>query len=84
MYGRKGTLAVGADADVVIWDPNKEVVLGHKTLHMRADYSPYEGRKMRGGPAAVLQRGKVLVRRDQFFGKAGDGQFIRRGTFNIT
>src|SRR5207244_1113624 len=58
MYGRKGTVSVGADADIVVWDPNKELTLGVKTLHMRVDYSPYEGRKVKGAPSVVMQRGR--------------------------
>ncbi len=85
MYGRKGTLAIGADADVVIWDPKLEKILSDKTLHMRVDYSPYEGRKVIGAPSHVFSRGELLVKDDVWVAttKRGRGQFIKRGTFSL-
>jgi dihydropyrimidinase len=83
LYPRKGTLAIGADAGVVVWDPEKRHTLSQKTLHMRVDYSPFEGREMVGGPTHVLQRGRVIVKDGQFLGRPGQGQFLRRGTFNL-
>ncbi|HEY4122028.1 MAG TPA: amidohydrolase family protein, partial [Byssovorax sp.] len=85
MYGKKGTLAVGADADVVVWDPAREKTLGAKTLHMRIDYSPYEGRVVPGSPRTVLSRGDVIVKDDVWVGKSkkGRGQFVKRGTFSL-
>ncbi len=85
MYGKKGTLAIGADADVVVWDPNREKILGKDTLHMRVDYSPYEGKKVIGAPSHVLSRGELVVQDDKWVGKQkqGRGQFVRRGTFGL-
>ena len=85
MYPRKGTLAVGADADVLVWDPKREKILGKDTLHMRVDYSPFEGRKVVGAPAAVLSRGELVVENDVWVAnrQQGRGQFVRRGTFNL-
>jgi dihydropyrimidinase len=85
MYGKKGTIGVGADADVVVWDPKREKVLGKDTLHMKVDYSPYEGRKVPGSPSAVFSRGDLIVENDQWVGKKrqGRGQFVRRGTFSL-
>jgi dihydropyrimidinase len=79
MYGRKGTLAPGADADVVVWDPEQRHTLSYKTLHHRVDYTPYEGREVVGAPTHVLSRGKVVVEGGQFVGRKGDGRFIKRG-----
>ncbi|HEX3479133.1 MAG TPA: dihydropyrimidinase [Kofleriaceae bacterium] len=85
LYGKKGTLAVGADADVVVWDPRREKVLGKDTLHMRIDYSPFEGRKVPASPSHVFSRGELIVQNDQWVGKhkQGRGQFLRRGTFGL-
>lgn len=85
LHGKKGAVAVGADADLVVWDPQREKVLGKDTLHMRVDYSPFEGRKVVGAPAAVLSRGEVIVEDDRWVGThtRGRGQFLRRGTFGL-
>src|SRR5688572_12317778 len=85
MYGKKGTIAVGADADVVVWDPAREKLLSKDTLHMRVDYSPFEGKVVRGAPSAVLSRGELVVENDQWVAKKkqGRGQFIRRSTFGL-
>jgi dihydropyrimidinase len=85
MYGKKGTLAVGADADVVVWDPNREKLLSKDTLHMRVDYSPFEGKKVIGTPSHVLSRGELIVENDKWVAKQkqGRGQFLRRGTFGL-
>ena len=58
-------------------------VLSEKTLHMRVDYSPYEGREVVGGPTHVLSRGKVVVEDGKYVGKKGDGRFVKRGTFDL-
>ncbi|MGQ0505274.1 MAG: dihydropyrimidinase [Myxococcaceae bacterium] len=82
LYPRKGTLAPGSDADVVIFDPEKEVRWSAKTHHMRVDYNPYEGRTTKGAPTHVFSRGKLIVENDTWLGKAGDGKFFRRGAVN--
>src|SRR6266481_2856706 len=83
MYGKKGTLAVGADADVVVWDPRREKVLGKDAQHMRVDYSPFEGRKVPASPSHVFSRGELIVKDDKWVGKTvkGRGQFLKRATF---
>lgn len=81
LYPRKGTIAVGSDADLVIYDPDKEVTLSHQMLHQRVDYCPYEGHIVRGYPRTVLLRGQVIVEDGHFIGHTGQGQFIPRKAF---
>jgi len=84
MFGlapRKGTLAPGSDADIVIFDPNAERTLSASTHHMRVDYSCYEGLRVRGNPEMVMQRGHVLVSGGLFHGRQGAGQFLERAPF---
>ena len=80
---RKGTISIGADADLVIWDPNKEHRLTKENLHMNVDHSPYEDITVKGYPAMVLQRGKMLVRDNQFVGEVGAGQFLKRNPIHL-
>ena len=80
MFPRKGTIAVGSDADIVVWDPKATQTLSAKSHHMRVDYNPYEGRKVKGKATTVLSRGEVIVDRDKFVGKKGRGRFIKRGS----
>lgn len=82
LFPRKGTIAVGSDADIVIFDPNEEQTISAATHHMNVDYSAYEGMKIRGVTKTVLSRGRVVIEDGQYVGKAGDGQFLRRGTFS--
>ena len=85
LYPKKGTIAVGCDADIVIWDPNRPKVLSQANLHMNVDYSPYETHTVPGSPAAVLSRGEVVVQDDKWVAKQikGRGQFFKRGTFAL-
>jgi len=78
LWPRKGTVAVGSDGDLVVFDPERETTLAAKTLHMKVDYNPYEGRKVTGGPAVVLSRGEVIVDGGKFVGKKGRGRFVKR------
>lgn len=78
LYPRKGTIAPGSDADLVVWDPRRTISLDAAALHMRVDYSPYEGRVVRGAPDLVLQRGCAVVERGTFVGRLGAGRFLRR------
>jgi len=78
MFPKKGTIAPGSDADIVIFNPNATQTLSHKTLHMRVDYNPYEGRTVKGVSEIVLSRGRVVVENGHFTGKPGTGRFLRR------
>ncbi len=80
LFPRKGTIAVGSDADIVIFDPDAEQTISAATHHMNVDYSAYEGRKVKGVVETVLSRGSVVVENGEFKGKAGAGQFLKRGT----
>jgi dihydropyrimidinase len=80
LFPKKGTIAVGSDADIVIFDPEKEHTFGVENEHMNVDYSSYEGWKMKGKVETVLSRGRVIIENGEHKGKAGDGQFLKRGT----
>jgi dihydropyrimidinase len=78
LHPRKGTIAIGSDADLVIWD-EREVVLRNTALHHDVDYTPYEGRRLRAWPGMTLSRGEVVWDGREFLGRRGHGQFLRRG-----
>ncbi|MGB0012891.1 MAG: dihydropyrimidinase, partial [Candidatus Sulfotelmatobacter sp.] len=82
LYPRKGTIAVGSDADLVVFDPKREHTISAKTHHMRVDYSMFEGIQVTGMPEVVLSRGRIVVERDKFLGSAGQGEFLRRSTYS--
>ena len=79
LFPRKGTIAVGGDADIVVFDPNRKATLGVKTLHMKVDYNPYEGRTVQGSPTTVICGGEVVIDGDRFVGRKGAGRFLKRG-----
>jgi len=78
LFPRKGTVAPGSDADLVVFDPQKKTTLSAKTHHMKVDYNPYEGREVTGVADTVLSRGKVVVEKGKFTGRAGAGTFLKR------
>src|SRR5881227_4034250 len=82
LYPRKGTIAVGSDADLVIFDPHHEEVISAKTHHMRVDYSMFEGIKIKGAPKTVFSRGRAIIDSGKFVGRPGSGQFLRRQTYS--
>jgi len=82
MYPQKGAIAVGADADIVIYDPNRKHTISAKTHHMAVDYSCYEGRSVQGGSDIVMSRGAVIVENGEFRGSKGAGRFLKRSAAN--
>ena len=82
LYPRKGTLAPGADADVLIWDPEKQLTYGVAHAQHRIDYNLYEGWKLTGYPEKVFLRGQLIVDGEQWLGRRGQGRYLRRGPFN--
>ena len=79
LFPRKGTIAVGSDADIVIFDPDEEMTISAKTHHMRVDYSAYEGMTVRGVTKTVLSRGEVVIDEGRYVGRPGHGSFLKRG-----
>ena len=84
MFPKKGTIAVGSDADIVVWDPRATQTLSAKTHHMRVDYNPYEGKKVKGKAVTVLSRGEVIIQGGELIAKKGRGRFIKRGTAQLS
>jgi dihydropyrimidinase len=83
LFPRKGTLAVGSDADMIIFDPKAEGVLSKSISLSRSDYTPYEGMKVRGATWLVLQRGKIIARENKVMGRPGGGEFLPRAKFTL-
>ena len=78
LYPQKGSIAPGFDADIVIWDPNRKVVISQELMHHGADYTPYEGQLITGRPIMTILRGKVVMKDGEILGKPGDGGFLKR------
>ena len=82
LYPRKGTIAPGSDADLVIFNPERKMTITAATQHQHVDYTPYEGMQVQGVPETVLLRGGVIVRDGEYVGGKGGGQYLRRATFS--
>jgi dihydropyrimidinase len=78
MYPKKGEIAPGSDADLVIWDPNALYTISASTHHMRVDYSMFEGYQVAGNARTVLSRGEIIVDNGEFLGKPGRGNYLKR------
>jgi dihydropyrimidinase len=78
LFPKKGTIAPGSDADIVIFDPEGRQRLSATSLHMKVDYNPYEGREVTGVTRTVISRGRVIIDDGKFVGRAGAGSFIKR------
>ncbi|MBS8263925.1 dihydropyrimidinase [Mesobacillus boroniphilus] len=81
LYPKKGTISVGADADIVVFDPTVERTISAETHHMAVDYSAFEGMKVTGEPVSVLSRGEFVIRDKTFVGKPGAGQYLKRAKY---
>ncbi|MCW5729351.1 MAG: dihydropyrimidinase [Alphaproteobacteria bacterium] len=85
IYGlaqRKGTIAIGADADIALWDPTREVTIDIDNLHDRMDYTPYQGMTITGWPTTVLSRGEIVCQDGRLLARSGRGKFLRRAPFS--
>src|ERR671938_1464354 len=81
LYPRKGTVAVGSDADIVVFDPQRKHTISASTHHSKVDYNLFEGTEVTGSPEVVLLRGNVLVENDELVASPGIGRFVRRARF---
>jgi dihydropyrimidinase len=82
LYPRKGTIAPGSDADLVIWNPERSMTISAATQHQRVDYTPYEGMQVQGVPDTVLLRGQTIVQNGEYVGGKGGGKYLPRATFS--
>jgi dihydropyrimidinase len=84
LFPKKGTIAVGSDADIVIFDPQHEETISYynaRTHHMNIDYNAYEGFTVKGFTETVISRGKVVIDNGEYLGRPGDGRFVKRGPY---
>jgi dihydropyrimidinase len=81
LYPKKGTVAVGSDADLVVFDPEKKLTITASSQHSKTDYNLYEGTEVTGSPEVVLMRGNVLVEGDELVASPGIGRYVARAKF---
>jgi dihydropyrimidinase len=81
LYPKKGTIAVGSDADIVVFDPERTLTISAAGQHSKTDYNLYEGTEVTGSPEVVLLRGNVLVEGDELVASPGIGQYVSRARF---
>ena len=82
LYPRKGTIDVGSDADLVIWNPDRELTISADKHHMNVDYNLYEGIKISGSAETVISRGEIIIENNNYSGKTGRGQYLKRDLFS--
>jgi dihydropyrimidinase len=78
LYPQKGTIAVGSDADIAVWDPRKEITVRYDMLHDASGYTPYEGMRLKGWPVLVVSRGRIAVENGELKLPRGSGAFLAR------
>ena len=78
LYPQKGTIAIGSDADIALWDPSRSVTITNDSLHHGADYTPYEGLEVEGWPVRVLLRGRTIIDGPAYTGHKGGGMHLKR------
>jgi dihydropyrimidinase len=83
LYPRKGTIALGSDADFVVWDPARRTTITNARLQHAIDYTPYEGLEVTGWPHATVRRGEIVMREGTIHAEAGSGQFLPRGPYEL-
>jgi dihydropyrimidinase len=83
LYPQKGTIAVGSDADIVVFDPKKAVTIRHRDMHSRSDFELYEGFQVTGWPTMTLSRGEIIVENGNVLGQAGRGKLLKRSRFTV-
>ena len=83
MYPQKGTITIGSDADIALWDPTKNVTITNDLLAQGCDYTPYEGLQVKGWPVHTIVRGKTVVKDGEVMGQKGDGKYLARQKSNL-
>ena len=83
LYPQKGTIAADSDADIVVFDPNKDVTIHRSDMHSRQDWELFEGMKVKGWPTMTLSRGEVVVENGKVLGQAGRGKLLKRKRFTV-